>query len=219
MIAVKEFPDEICADVSLPGFRRLIDFIVGYGATKSPNRAADTTTHTLGPTTGSSAPSSRTATEARGVKFRCEGEADLHGPAYYVSVDVTKSMRTSFGNGAISAISARLGMPLRLWKYPISEYRNDPPGYRGGLCAISNPNVAFLMMAIDPTKSTFGWAPPYRNNEIGNPMIEDVLEREDYLQERGVEATPLKHRVVDYIAWDNMVKYWEQGSDLEIEEF
>jgi hypothetical protein len=154
MIALRELPHEDYADITLADFRHIVDYLISYQNTQIRESVPDRQHHA--PTT------------VRGVKICCEGERQLHGSEPFVSVDITRANRISLGRGSISPISVCLGMPLRLWKGPDTEFLHDPPGWEGGMTADSNGNVSCLMTETNPSKDEWGWAPMYWNSEIGN---------------------------------------------------
>jgi hypothetical protein len=102
------------------------------------------------------------------------------------------------------------------------------------MTADSNGNVSCLMTETDLSKDEWGWAPMYWNSEIGNVwairedgqglavddfaimchfaryrlqrMFGDVMESDSLVN---------RQRVLDFIAWDNMVAHWGETGDLE----
>ncbi|OJJ85389.1 uncharacterized protein ASPGLDRAFT_168477 [Aspergillus glaucus CBS 516.65] len=219
IIAVRGLPHESYDDIALADFRHLIDYLVSYRSTQIRESLQ--------------CPNIRAPTAIRGVKICCYGEIKLHGTEAFVSVEVDRATRIGLGDGAISLISSRLGMPLVLWKYPDPEFLLDPPGWpEGEMTADSNQNVAFLMMGTNPSKPGWGWAPPYWNREIGNVLVlrEDGkdLNLDDvsmmchfsrYNLQRRFEDTMVSDPnsegrlgILDFITWENMVKHWEKNS-------
>lgn len=154
MIAIREVPHGDFTDITLADFRHLADYLVSYRNTYI-RESVPGQLH-------------RASTTVRGVKICCHGETKLHGSEPFVSVDVTRANQISLGSGSISPISVCLGMAIRLWKDPDTEFRHDAPGWEGGMTADSNPNVAFLMRETDASKDEWGCAPMYWNSEIGN---------------------------------------------------
>ncbi|RDW84163.1 zinc finger MYND domain-containing protein [Aspergillus mulundensis] len=143
MIAVRLIPKNWCDDMTLASFRDVIDHIERFRTkccAKSIQRL-----------------SFGTATHPRGVKISCNGERS-RGDAPYVSVSASKVPWISGSKGSLSATSAKLGIAIRLWKYPIPDYDLN----RG------NQDAAFLMKELDPKKETWGWAPQYWDLSIGN---------------------------------------------------
>jgi hypothetical protein len=219
MIAIREVPHEDYTDITLADFRHLVDYLISYRSTHIRESVPDLL---------HSAP-----TTVRGVKICCHGEIKLHASEPFVSVNVTRANQISLGSGSLSPISVCLGMAIRLWKDPDTEFRHDPPGWEGGMPADSNPNVAFLMMETDASKDEWGWAPMYWNSEIGNVwavredgqdlavndvammchfarrklqrMFEDVMESGSSLVNR--------QRILDFITWDNMVTHWDETGE------
>ncbi|KAJ5174666.1 uncharacterized protein N7482_000543 [Penicillium canariense] len=202
-------------DITLADFRHLMDYLISYRNTHIRESVPG-----LLP---------RAPTTVRGVKICCHGEVKVHEEPF-VSVDVTRANQISLGSGSVSPISVCLGMPIRLWKDPDTDFRHDPPEWERGMMADSNPNVAFLMMETDSSQDEWGWAPMYWNSEIGNVwavredghdlavrdiammchfarrklqrMFEDVMESDSSLVSR--------QRVLDFITWDNMVNHWDE---------
>ncbi|KAJ5764911.1 hypothetical protein N7520_004470 [Penicillium odoratum] len=219
MIALQEIPQEDYADITLGDFRHLMDYLRSYQNTHIRESVPDL--------------QHRAPTTVRGVKICCHGEVKLHGSVPFVSVDIARANKISLGSGSISPITVCLGMPIRLWKEPDSEFRTDPPGWEGGMGADSNPNVAFLMMETNTFKDEWGWAPMYWNSEIGNVwaaredgqdlavndmammchfarhrlqrMFEDVMESDS--------SSVSRQRVLDFITWKNMITYWDETSE------
>ncbi|RMJ24401.1 hypothetical protein PHISP_04739 [Aspergillus sp. HF37] len=99
----------------------------------------------------------------RGVNIFCQGEFELHASGVFIPIEISRATRIAFVDGSLSPISARLGMPLVLWKDPDLDFQDDPPEYHANMNASSNTNVAFLMLETDPSKSGWGWAPFYWN--------------------------------------------------------
>lgn len=219
MIAIREVSHEDYADITLADFRHVVDYLISYRNTHIRESVPDRL--------------HRAPTTVRGVKICCHGERKLHGSEPFVSVDITRSNQISLGRGSISPISVCLGVAIRLWKDPGTEFLRDLPGWEEGMTADSNPNVAFLMMETDPSKDEWGWAPTYWNSEIGNVwairedgqdltvndvammchfarhklqrMFEDVMESSSSLVSR--------QKVLDFITWDNMVTYWDETGE------
>jgi hypothetical protein len=219
MIAIRRLPHEFCDDIKLCDFRHLIDYLVSYRSTHvreyDPNRDI------------------RAPLAMRGVRITCQGEVELHASEAFVPVEITRATRITFGGGSLSPISARLGMPLVLWKDSDLDFLDYPPGCHENMNASSNTDVAFLMLETDPSKSGWGWAPLYWNMEIcnvyvlredGNDLSVHDLEMmchfaRDNLQRRfedALESGPgprEKQEVLDFITWENMVKHWEKNGD------
>lgn len=221
MIAIREVPHEDYTDITLAGFRHLVDYLVSYRNVHIRESVPDRL--------------HRAPTTVRGVKIYCYGEINLHGSEPFISVDITRSNQISLGQGSISPISVCLGMAIRLWKDPGSEFLYDPPGWEGGMTADSNSNVAFLMMETDPSKDEWGWAPIYWDSKLGNVwavredgqdltvkdvammchfarfklqrMFEDMMESGSSLVGR--------QRVLGFITWDNMVTHWDETGKHE----
>lgn len=215
MFALRAVHHEDYADITLADFRHLMDYLISYRNTHIRESIPDLL--------------HRASTTSRGVKVCCQGEIRFHGSEPFVSVNITHANKKALGNGAISPISVYLGMPIRLWKDPHPEFRDDPPGWEGS-SADSNPNVVFLMLETNSSKDEWGWAPVYWKSEIGNvwlaredgrdlsvndvammcnfarrklqSMFEDVMESDSSLESR--------QRVLDFITWDNMVTYWNE---------
>lgn len=219
MIAIRELIHESYADITLGDLRHLIDYIVSYSSVNI-RESIPNQTH-------------RAPTVKRGVKICCYGEVRLHGSEQFVSVDVTRATRITLGDGAISPISSRLGMPLLLWKYPDLEFAFDRAGWLETTQPESNQNAAFLMMDMNPSSTQWGWAPLYWNTEIGNVLVlredgEDLslnhlsmianfarntLQR---MFEDTMDTDPNsdeKLKVLDFITWENMVMYESRSSD------
>ncbi|KAJ5652618.1 hypothetical protein N7507_010044 [Penicillium longicatenatum] len=102
------------ADITLADFRHLMDYLISYGNTHIRENVPDLI--------------HRAPITVRGVKICCYGEEKFHGSEPFVSVDITRANRISLGSGSISSISVSLGMPLRLWKDPDTEFCHIPPG-------------------------------------------------------------------------------------------
>jgi hypothetical protein len=220
MLARREHPHEDYADITLADFRHLVDYLISYQNTQIRESVPDRLHHA--PTT------------VRGVKISCHGEIQLHGSEPFVSVNITRANRISLGRGCISPISVRLGMPIRLWKDPDTEFLYDPPGWEEGITADSNYNVPFLMTETDPSKDDWCWAPTYWQSEIGNGWVvredgQDLAVKDvammchfaSYGQQRMfedvMESNSLvnRQRVLDFITWDNMVAHWEETGKQE----
>lgn len=216
MLALQEISHEDYADITLADFRHLMDYLISYRNTHVRESVPDLL--------------HRAPTTFRGVKICCHGEIKFHGSGLFVSVDVTRANQISLGNGSVSSISVCLGMPIRLWKDPDTEFRNNPPGWEGGMTADSNPNVAFLMMETDSSKDEWGLAPMYWNSQIGNVWavredgrdlaVKDVammchfsrrkLQRmfEDVMESGSSSVS--RQRVLNFITWDNMTTHWDE---------
>ena len=69
----------------------------------------------------------------------------------------------AFKKGGISAMSIRIGLPIKLWKYPLE------PSWLSGL---ANPKATFLMRDMNPSHAgTWGWAPMRWQNDQGNVLV------------------------------------------------
>ncbi|KAJ5310348.1 uncharacterized protein N7443_002809 [Penicillium atrosanguineum] len=216
MIALQEIRHGHYADITLADFRHLMDYLTSYRKTHVRESVPDLL--------------HRAPTTFRGVKICCHGEEKVHGSEPFVSVEVTRANQSSLGSGSISPISVCLGMPLRLWKDPDTEFRHNPPGWEGGTMAYSNPNVVFLMMETNSSKDEWGWAPMYWNSKIGNVWavredgqdlaVKDVAMMCNFarrkLQCMFEEVMELgsssvnRQRVLGFITWDNMITHWEE---------
>ena len=159
VVAMRTTWAELDEDITLADFRHALDYFLSYGTTETTQSGDDS--------------QGRPSTTIRGVMISCYGERKLHGSERYVSVQVPTHhpTRTVGKDGSISPISRRLGMPLRLWKYPDIERWIDPPGWNRTIGAESNQDAAFLMMETDPTSSGWGFAPIYWNNSLGNVLV------------------------------------------------
>lgn len=114
MIALQELHREDYADITLADFRHLMDYLISYRNTFVRESVQD-----LLP---------RAPTTVRSVKICCDGEINLHGSEPFVSVDVTRANRISLGSGSISRISVCLGIPVRFWNDPGTEFPYGPAG-------------------------------------------------------------------------------------------
>lgn len=216
MIAVRETPDEFHEDITLGDFRHIIDYLISYRTTETRETASNV--------------KDRKPVAVCGVKICCYGEEMLHGSEPYVLVDVTRAHPTRLtlgGEGSISPISERLGMPLRLWKYSDGDTWINPPGWNDNMDADSNPDAAFLMMETNLEKPTWGWAPLCWNMELGNVLavrtddqdltVNDVKMMCDFtrrkLQPMFEDAlgsgliSRTRQEVLDFITRENMLKY------------
>lgn len=216
MIALQGIRHDGYADITLADFRHLMDYLISYRNTHIRESVPDLL--------------HRAPTTLSGVKICCYGEVRLHGSERFVSVDITRANQISLDKGSVSPISVCLGMPIRFWKDPKSEFYYNPPGWEWSTTADSNPNVAFMMMETGCSKDEWGWAPGYWRSEIGNvwaaredgrdlavkdismmchfarrklqPMFEDVMESDSSVVSR--------QRVLDFITWENMVAHWNE---------
>ncbi|KAF7866920.1 hypothetical protein EAF04_005761 [Stromatinia cepivora] len=235
MIAIRETASELHEDITLGDFRHIIDWLISYGTTQSPESV--------------DCSENDTSTAVRGVKICCYGEIKLHGSEPYISVDVPKGHMAHPGmkhrEGSISTISELLGLPIRLWKCKDIDFWRDPPGWNENLNAPSNQSAAFMMMGtnpkdaetdlcfVDPKNSPWGWAPLYWSSDLGNvlatredgkdlavdevrmmcefarrklqPMFEDSL--------GGGFVSRTKQEVLDFITWENMVKFNDEMAE------
>jgi hypothetical protein len=159
VVAMRTTCWELDEDITLADFRHALDYFLSYG-NKSTTQSGDDS-------------QGRSPATIRGVMICCYGERKLHGSERYVSVQVPTHhpTRTVGKSGSISPISRRLGMPLRLWKYPDIETWIDPPGWNETICAESNQDAAYLMMETDPKSSSWGFAPLYWNQSLGNVLV------------------------------------------------
>ncbi|KAI8623618.1 hypothetical protein F5Y19DRAFT_492466 [Xylariaceae sp. FL1651] len=220
VIAMRQTWSELYEDITLADYRHTLDYLMSYGATET--RESDRS-------------EGRPPTAVRGVKICCYGEQKLHGSERYVAVDVPSGhpTRTVVRRGSISPISQHFGMPLRLWKYPDIEAWLDPPGWHENIGATSNQDAAFLMMETNPGRPDWGFAPIDWGTGLGNVLAirEDgkdlavdnlraichfirkklMLMFEDANGYGSVKRT--KQQVVDFITWDNRVKFNETTGD------
>lgn len=149
---------ELYEDITLADFRHALDHFLSYGTTNTKE---------------SNDSQGQPPTTIRGVMISCYGERKLHGSECFVAVDVPTHhpTRTVVRHGSVSSISQRLGMPLRLWKYPDIETWFNLPGWNWRKGADSNQDAAFLMMETDPKSSGWGLAPIYWNLDLGNVLV------------------------------------------------
>jgi hypothetical protein len=157
IVAMRETCDQFYEDITLADFRHIVDYVVTYNTFEVKEISDPQSTI-------------RTNGAIRGVKICCYGEIKLHGTEPYVQVEVPFVHPIRNREGDISPISKLLGRPLRLWKFPDIENWINPPGWNHNMGADSNPESAYLMIGADPRKQSWGWAPLYWNNEIGNVL-------------------------------------------------
>jgi len=222
VIAMRETWLELFEDITLADFRHTLDYLMSYATTETKE---------------SDSSEARPPTVIRGVKICCYGERKLHGSERYVGVDVPSyhPTRTLGQDGSVSPISQHLGMPLRLWKYPDVETWLDPPGWNENMGATSNQDAAFLMMETDPSRPGWGFAPINWNFEIGNVLairvdgkdlaIEDLRAMCHFIRKKLVSmfedagsygsVQRTKQEVLDFVTWDNMVKFNEAAGDSD----
>lgn len=159
IVAMRQLPNELYDDLTLADFRHIVDYFVAYNNSEVREdfnpKASPSTNKTI-----------------RGVKICCFGEIKLHGADPFVPVEVpyVHPIRGHF-ESSISPISKLLGKEIRLWKFPFDEPLLNPPGWDASMGPDSNPDAAFLMVGVDPTKSDWGWAPLHWNLDIGNVLI------------------------------------------------
>ncbi|KAH6848436.1 hypothetical protein B0I37DRAFT_391940 [Chaetomium sp. MPI-CAGE-AT-0009] len=135
---------ELYEDITLADFRHTLDYFLSYGTTDRKQSGNFS--------------QGRPPTAIRGVMISCYGERKLHGSERFVAVECFP-------------ISRRLGVLLRLWKYPDIETWIDIPGWNRTICAESNQDAAFLMMETDTKGSHWGFAPLYWNTDLGNVLV------------------------------------------------
>ncbi|KAJ8060028.1 hypothetical protein OCU04_011639 [Sclerotinia nivalis] len=229
MIAIRETASEMHEDITLGDFRHIIDWLISYGTTQSPE-SVDCSENDI-------------STAVRGVKICCYGETKLHGSKPYISVDVPKGHMAHPGmkyrEGSISTISELLGLPIRLWKCKDIDFWRDPPAWNESLSASSNQSVAFMMMGtnpkdaeidiccMNPVNSPWGWAPLYWSSDLGNVLatredgkdlaVDDVKMMCEFARRKlqplfedslgGGFVSRTKQEVLDFITWENMVKF------------
>jgi hypothetical protein len=80
----------------------------------------------------------------------------LKGFMQFKSLDFLPEDRRSLGPGSLSPLSQPIGMPIRLWKLPMSGFRD------------TNVEAAYLKIDLDPARPSFGWAPPYWQTHVGS---------------------------------------------------
>lgn len=209
MVAIREVDYDTYCDISLADFRCLSEYLRCYGASAS---------------TISRSSSIHTARANRGVKIRRQGGNIPQRSDIFVPVDITAngSKLASFGEGALSPLSVRLGMPIRIWKYPTAK---DDAG-------VFNPDALSLLREIDPIHPLFGHPHPY-----WDAGIEDVLAVREDGQVLSVQDVRVmcgfgsiidcdmvvnvmagssmagKRRISESITCENMTKRWREGDD------
>jgi hypothetical protein len=220
VVALRETCSELYEDITLADFRHTLDYLMSYGTTETKE---------------SDHSENRPPTAIRGVKICCYGERKLHGSERYVAVDVPSHhpTRTVVKFGSVSPISQLLGMPLRLWKYPDIETWLDPPGWDENMGATSNQDAAFLMKETNPGRPEWGFAPFNWDMDIGNVLAIRVDEKDLAVDDlRAIchftrkkllsifddangygSVKRTKKEVLEYITWDNMVKFNETAGD------
>ncbi|KAK3369844.1 hypothetical protein B0H63DRAFT_514109 [Podospora didyma] len=163
VVAMRTTWSELYEDITLADFRHALDYFLSYGTTDTKQSGGD----------DDDSQGRRPPTTICDAMICCYGERKLHGSERYASVEVPTHhpTRTVGKDGSISPISRRLGMPLRLWKYPDIEAWIDPPGWNRTMGAESSQGAAFLMMETDPKSSGWGLAPIYWNNSLGNVLV------------------------------------------------
>ncbi|RDW84160.1 uncharacterized protein DSM5745_04486 [Aspergillus mulundensis] len=187
-------------------------------------------------------PTSPAPMAAQGAKICCIGEQQLCKSPAFVSVHTDSVPWIKNAHSSLSSISTKLGIPLRLWKYPNQEGKTVS---RGGICGSSNQNAAYLMMEVDISKPGWGWAPPYWNTEIGSvfvaredgkdlavhdlqmicqfvvdqvqPKLETTLEKIEFGRDSSARARALKQQAVDIITWENVLKNDERNTHVAAE--
>ncbi|KAL3446068.1 hypothetical protein BJX65DRAFT_309308 [Aspergillus insuetus] len=79
----------------------------------------------------------------------------LKGLMQFDSLDFLPEDRRNLGPGSFSPLSQLVSMPIRLWKLPMSGFRD------------TNVEAAYLNIDLDPARPCFGWAPPYWQTNVG----------------------------------------------------
>jgi hypothetical protein len=140
----------------------------------------------------------------------------LKGFMQFEILDFLPEDRRQLGPGSLFPLSQLIGMPIRLWKLPMSGFRD------------TNVEAAYLNINLDPARPSFGWAPPYWQTNVGQVVAvrengKDLTKRDismlchyatDRMQpavegilESGLAA---RHRVVSRLNKEDMEKVWRQ---------
>lgn len=211
MVAIREVDYDTYCDITLANFWCLSQYLRCYGVTASAKPATSPCT------------SIHAAKASRGVKIRRQGGDIPQRSDVFVPVDITaNTMLASFGEGILSPVSVRLGMPIRIWKYPNAK------DYAGAF----NPDALSLLREIDPIHPLFGHPHPYWDSGI-----EDVLAVREDGQDLSVQDVRVmcgfgailycdlvvnvmagnnmagKRRISESVTCENMAKRWREGDD------
>ncbi|KAL3485365.1 hypothetical protein BJX62DRAFT_243013 [Aspergillus germanicus] len=141
MIIVCERSDGAHVDITLEDYRHLIDHLV----TKWEPTAL--------PEVGEIAAEAKASEAAASRGFPLE--MVLKGFMQFKSLDFLPEDRRNLGPGSLSPLSQLVGMPISLWKLPMSGFRD------------TNVEAAYLNIDLDPARPSFWWAPPYWQTNVG----------------------------------------------------
>ena len=125
-------------DISAGDFRDVIDwFMIGGKDGPDPLK-----------TTIPSSPASKRSGKIKGVRAACIGETAHNGKegeaGRCTSVEVS-SKHQVWATGEIPQISRLIGLPVRLWRFPMGN-----PPWKDHTQALCNPGITFLTMRADP---------------------------------------------------------------------
>ncbi|RDW84159.1 uncharacterized protein DSM5745_04485 [Aspergillus mulundensis] len=144
VVALRELPKEFHGDITFSDYRHIIDYFAEYrvgGAPWVPH----------------SPPTSiKIRMAARGAKVYSNAKHKVNNLPRFTSVPtaaVTWIMQTM---GTLSHISAQLGMPLCLWKYPGPNSADESPRFAAGGKS-GNEHAASLMMNINVFSPVWGF--------------------------------------------------------------
>lgn len=211
MVAIREVDYDTYCDITLADFRCLSEYLRCYGAPASASRNT------------SPGKSIHTVKASRGVKIRRQGGDIPQRSDIFVPADITaNAMLAPFGEGVLSTLSVRLGMPIRIWKYP--NAKDDAGAF--------NPDALSLLREVNPIHPLFGHPHPY-----WDAGIEDVLAVREDGQDLSVQDVRImcgfgailycdmvvnvmagnnmvgKQKISESITCENMARRWKEGDD------
>jgi hypothetical protein len=140
--------------MTMRDFRDVIDYFLAYG---------DETIGETDQTRGA---------KVKGVKISCEADQNVFGAEKYVSVQVPRDHPVFTKVTTPCGISALLGLPVLVKKYPADKAWAKNESISG--IGYNNQAATFLHLNTDPNSRSlmgWGWAPLEWQNKVGSVLV------------------------------------------------
>lgn len=131
-------------DMTMEDFRDTVDYLSSYNTPRA--------TTPIGKT--------------KGVKIACRGEQLVLGSPEYTAIDIPRD-HPVFSTPIVS-ISKFVGLPVRVFKYAADKRWKDSRDVND---VFRNSPATFLHLEADTSKESWGWAPWYYQNNVGNVLV------------------------------------------------
>ncbi|RDW84164.1 zinc finger MYND domain-containing protein [Aspergillus mulundensis] len=205
LLAVLQIPHQFLNNMPLSDFRDVLDFMEKWRvdwdkeSLLSPPRAV------------------------RGIKISCGGERGNGDSSMFVPVETQTLPWVRQSHGSLSAVSVRLGMPLRLWRYPDPDTDVNRSNSEAAVFVVREDGVDLDIADLqkmcsfnfkDVGEKIVGlyekmdelWTRIQRSGQNESPRTWEELKRQEEIRDRDEQA--IRQRVLDFITRGNMLSIY-----------